>query len=128
MGPGFWGSMGAAVAEPCPVDADGDPIDAFYCPGWEEDIEFRGSKPLLVPTGQRLVSATAEEVSATATYVEGAYDEQRAKEEFAASVGVTAEEVVATAVPSERMVVQTSFTLEQEADTFNATAFRLELA
>mgnify|MGYP003317577643 CR=1 FL=1 len=63
VGPGFHSSLGSAKPEVCPVDAAGKPIDAFYCPGYEADTEFRGSKPLLVPTGKRLVTETAEEVS-----------------------------------------------------------------
>ena len=128
VAPGFWSSMGAADPEPCPVDADGDPIDAFYCPGWEADTEFRGSKPLLVPTGKRLVTETAEEVSASASFDAASFNETRARAEFAAAVGAPADSVVAEVVETNRTDVVASLTLEQDAESFNALAFRQKLA
>ena len=100
--PGYYSSLGAADPEQCPVDADGKPIDAFYCPGWEEDTEFRGSKPLLVQTGQLLVTETVEEVIALASFDPASFNETTTKAEFAAAVGAAAKDVVAEVVEAER--------------------------
>ena len=128
MGPGFHSSLGSAKPEVCPVDAAGKPIDAFYCPGYEADTEFRGSKPLLVPTGQRLVTETAEEVSASASFDAASFNETRAKAEFAAAIGATEDEVVAEVVETDRTDVVASLTLEQDAESFDELAFRQKLA
>ena len=122
--PGYYSSLGAADPEPCPVDADDKPIDAFYCPGWEADTEFRGSKPLLVPTGQRLVTETATEVSASASFDAASFNETRAKAEFAAAVGAAAEDVAAEVVEA----IRVEFVLDQEAGDFDEEEFRGVLA
>ena len=128
VGPGFYSSLGLAKPEPCPLDADEKPIDAFYCPGWEADTEFRGSKPLLVPTGQRLVTETAEEVSASVKFADGEYDEALVKEQFAAAVGAATEDVVAEVVEAERTDVRVEFVLDQDAGDFDKEEFRSVLA
>ena len=124
VGPGFYSSLGSAEPEVCPLDADEKPIDAFYCPGYEADTEFRGSKPLLVPTGQRLVTETAEEVSASASFDPASFNETNTKAEFAAAVGAAAENVVAEVVEA----VRVEFLLDQDAGDFDEEEFRRVLA
>ena len=128
VGPGFHSSLGSAKPEVCPVDAAGKPIDAFYCPGWEADTEFRGSKPLLVPTGQRVVTEMAEEVSASASFDPASFNETTTKAEFAAAVGAAAEDVVAEVVEAERTDIHVAFFLDQDADDFDEDKFRNVLA
>ena len=128
MGPGFHSSLGSAEPEPCPVDAAGKPIDAFYCPGYEADTEFRGSKPLLVQTGQLLVTETVEEVIASASFDPASFNETTTKAEFAAAVGAAAEDVVAEVEEAERTDVRVEFVLAQDSDDFDEEEFRRVLA
>jgi hypothetical protein len=43
VGEGFWAPLGSATPEPC--------ASGFYCPGFGEDLLYRGSKPIIKPVG-----------------------------------------------------------------------------
>ena len=87
-----------------------------------------GSGSCAVTVSGGLVTETAEEVSASASFDPASFNETTTKAEFAAAVGAAAEDVVAEVVEVERTDARVEFVLDQDADDFDEEEFRGVLA
>ena len=86
------------------------PESGFYCPGYDADTVSGGSKPILIPTGQRTESVKKDAVKKELTLEMDAseYDETAVRKELAAAYGVP-EELISLSMRAGSLLLTVTF-------------------